>query len=117
MIRILIGVLALTVAFFVASPAASAIGDDTHDQDHHILRGKIVKISQDSHTFVLVGKDKDHKVVVKVSKKTKIIVDGHAAKFGDLEVGMHARVAGKFHMNDKGDKGFLAFRVRAKSGD
>ena len=114
--RILIGLLALTLAFFVSSPAALAVGDDTHD-DHHVIKGKIVSISGDAHTFLLAGKNHDHKVTVKVTDKTKIRVNGHAAKFGDLEVGMHARVRGMFHKNDQGKKVFLALRVIAHGGD
>ena len=104
MIRFLALLLPLFLTFLAASPAAVAGGDDTRDHDHHVLRGKIVAIDADAHAFVLYSPHKDHKVLVKVTEHTKIRVDGHEAAFEDLAVGMRARVAGKFHVTDKGHK-------------
>ena len=54
----------------------------------------------------------DKTVTVVTSDRTRIVVDGERADFEDLEVGMRARVRGRF---DK-DSGVLnARRIQARS--
>ena len=77
----------------------------------HTLHGKIVHVDATHHAFLLhtvSGKN----VVVKVTPKTKIRVDGQPATFADLAAGQKARVRGHKAPNHEL---FIAKRVGAKN--
>jgi len=83
----LISVLAVTLAAlaFVA-PSADAGG-----RGHG---GEITAVYADRGAFDLTRGDKT--VTVVTSDRTRFVVNGQRATFDDLEVGMHARVRGRY---------------------
>ena len=105
----LISVLAVVVAVLAfAAPSAEA-GDRGH------FRGEITRIDAEHGVFQLTHGDRS--VTVRTGDRTRIFVDGHRARFGELEIGMKARVRGRWHRNDNGDRFLRARVVRAHSAD
>ncbi len=92
MTKILLVLVAFIGLTFITSPAAEAGASVSGPADH--VRGKITAIAGAKHEFVVTHHN-GSKHVVRVTKKTKIRVDGKPAKFGDLAVGQKVRAAGK----------------------
>ena len=107
---LLLGAIAFTS---LMSSQASGGGGDGRDGDG--LRGVITAIYADRAAFDLtVRTDRGEKtIVVKTGDRTRIYVNGHRARFRDLEVDMGAGVRGRF--NNRGV--FRARVVSARSRD
>jgi len=108
----LISVLAIVVSVLAfAAPSVDAAGQG----DRGRFGGEITRIDADRGVFQLTNGDRS--IIVATGDRTHIFINGERARFGALEVGMRARVGGRWQQNDSGDKFLRARVVRARAGD